>query len=440
MPSKSCVFDVYRVLQSAKYLIDKEKGSIMLSKIEMYIEKYKDHLFWTFMAGSYGCMAFLFSAQALRIKGKYLSDLDVHLSHAIESSGSGYSLESTLTVLIYRIFGKNATACMIGFSLLLALMVVLTPLAVASLLSFLDRTEKGTPLGVTRNRFIGLFSIYIAPLMIPVVWFWFYNNNCNINAWHNSTYMEMRLFSVMALCLYFVIQEGLLNGKNIRLTYWSAFAACLFAATWFKPSYFVGFAPVMVIWLLIDLVKSRGDLTKIRNLFFFGCACIPAGLMVILQYWKLYGSREDVSVVLNTAQDSLRNNIRTGLFLILPVIIFLYNRKKVVSEYKKGNRAYVQIMVLWVIEWLYGRIFTEEGRTGGNFGWGVRMANYLVVAVCVRLFWINLLDVLQKRKDGQALTKAECIYVIGIGAVLLWEMVCGSFYFLWLLTGRSYWM
>ena len=250
----------------------------------------------------------------------------------------------------------------------------------------------------------------------------------------------MRLFSVMALCLYFVIQEGLLNGKNIRLTYWSAFAACLFAATWFKPSYFVGFAPVMVIWLLIDLVKSRGDLTKIRNLFFFGCACIPAGLMVILQYWKLYGSREDVSVVLNTAQDSLRNNIRTGLFLILPVIIFLYNRKKVVSEYKKGNRAYVQIMVLWVIEWLYGRIFTEEGRTGGNFGWGVRMANYLVVAVCVRLFWINLLDVLQKRKDGQALTKAECIYVIGIGAVLLWEMVCGSFYFLWLLTGRSYWI
>ena len=416
----------------------KVRNSFMLSKIENFLEKYKDKIFWTLLVCAYVLAAILFCAQSFRFKGLYLSDLDLHINSALRNGGSGYSMESTLVALIYWLTGKNAVACKIIFPFVLAFVILMTPLAVASLHSFLDRTEEGTSLGVSRNRYVGLFSIYIGPLVLPFIWFWFNTNNYNINAWHNSTFLEMRLFSVISLCLYFVIQADLRKGKRIRPSFWLMFTACMFVSTWFKPSFFVGFAPVIAIWILIDMLQSHGKLDKIKDQFLLGCTCIPSGLMVIMQYWKLYGSRENISVVISSEMDDVNDNIRILLFLILPVIIFLFNRKKVISEYKNGNRAYVQIIAMWLFNLLYTKMFVEIEKKKKNIGWGVRLANYIVVIIYLRLFWINLLDLRKKIKEGQTVTTAERVYAIGVGAVLAWEMICGLFYFFWVLIGQGY--
>ena len=302
---------------------------------------------------------YLFWAQSIELNGKYRSDLSIHITRALASGGTGYSLEGKFTVFFTRLFNGST----IGFAVFLAVVVTITPFAVELFLSEMDRLDRDVKTGSIRNRYIGLWSIFAAPLVIPYIWFWFYRNTMSINAWHNSTSMEMRLVSVLAMAFYLRIQAKVNLEGYIRFRDWLLLAITLFISTWFKPSFFIGFAPVMAIWLLYDLLGHRTDIDYLKKLFFFGCAAVPAGCMVILQYWKLYGSRDDVSLSINGDQDHTLYAIRVGLFLIIPIVVLIYNRKKIVKDYRDGNRAYIQIWMIWILEIMYHQLLTEVGRT-----------------------------------------------------------------------------
>lgn len=381
-------------------------------------------------------MGFLFYMQSDPEPGCYKSDFKVHIQSALGNGGSGYSLEGLLVILLDRVCDGST----IGISLLLSLFVVLTVLAVGALLGEIDRDDPLSRLGRERGNWIGLWSVFAAPLVIPHFWFWFYKNAMNINAWHNSTYMEMRLFSVLSLVFFVRIQRSYLSEKGrTGAADYLAFSVTLLFSTWFKPSFFVGFAPMMAIWLLLDLISNRKRKGCFRQVVLFGLTVIPSCCILALQYWKLYGSRENTQVVISTA-DTMNNvyMIRLGLFLAIPLLILLYNRRKVISDYKNGNRLFVQVWVIWAFELLYHLIFAESGRSGGNFGWGVRIGNYLVAVLCVRLFWCNVLQYMEKKKSGLAIMFHEKLYLLAIAGALLWELACGLLYFVWLLTGRHY--
>lgn len=391
-------------------------------------------IYMSFSLVAFAMMTYLFWAQSIELNGKYASDLYTHITRALASGGTGYSLEGKFVVFFDRLFNGST----IGFAAFLSFIVISTPFAVGLFLSEIDRLDKDIKVGSIRNHYVGLWSIFTAPLVIPYIWFWFYSNTMNINAWHNSTSMEMRLFSVLAAALYLRIQSKVNSEGDIRLRDWLLLAVTLFISTWFKPSFFIGFAPVMAIWLLHDLLSHRTDIDYIKKLFFFGCAVLPAGCMVILQYWKLYGSRDDVKLSINGDEDHILYAIRVGLFLIIPIIVYIHNRKKIGKDYRDGNRAYVQIWMIWVLEIVYHQLLTEVGRSGGNFGWGVRIGNYLVMIVSVRLFWQNALQAKQNKLNGMTLRKKDILYLSTVGFLLIWEFGCGIYYFLHILVGGSY--
>lgn len=380
-------------------------------------------------------MTFLFWAQSVEYNGDYTSDMKSHITKPLANGGHGYSLEGKFVVLFDRLTHGST----IGFAAFLALLVILTPLAVRFLLCQFDQMDSaGTPLGKIRNQYIGLWSIFTAPIVIPGVWFWFYKNTMNINAWHNSTSMEMRLFSVLALAVYFKIQSDMRMRGGLRITDWFILSMTLFLSTWFKPSFFVGFAPVMLMCLIVDFVSHRKDFNYIKRIFAFGCAALPASGMVILQYWKLYGSREDISLVLNKGQNHALYIFRLCIFLIIPLTVFIYNGKKIISDHRSGNTAYVQIWILWAIEVAYHFLLSEKGRSGGNFGWGVRIGNFLVAVVSFRLFWQNVLTMHEIKKQEGGLSKIDVIYGYIIGFLLVWEFIWGIYYYVHILTGARY--
>ena len=122
----------------------------------------------------------------------------------------------------------------------------------------------------------------------------------------------------------------------------------------------------------------------------------------------------------------------------MPLTISFYNRKKIVRDFKNGNRSYVQIWIIWLLEVLYHQVFAEVGRSGGNFGWGVRIGNYLVTLVSVRLFLCNAIESVNKKKNGEEIGAWNRSYLYIISFVMIWEFGCGIYYFCQLLTGRGY--
>lgn len=380
-------------------------------------------------------MVYLFWAQSIKLNGLYYSDFMGHITRAIRNGGSGYSLEGKIVVLLNNLTDGNT----VGISIVLAIMVIATPAAIAYMLSQVSQRDIRGDLSVKQKYWIGLWSIFTGPLVVPYLWNWFYKNTMNINAWHNSTYMEMRLFSVTALALYFRIQQYYLDqDKKIRFQDWLFLALSLLISTWFKPSFFIGFAPVMLLWLLIDFIRHRKEGRTIRKIVIFGLAAIPAGCMAILQYMKLYGFREDVSLAIKETQNVGLYLTRLGLFVLIPLIIYFFNRTTIKTEYKNGNRSYYQVLLLWAIEILMHFSLTEIGRNGGNFGWGARIGNFLLMVFSMRLFWLNIKHAWQARGRGSAIRTIERIYLWSVGILLTWQLGCGLYYYYLLMTGKDY--
>lgn len=98
----------------------------------------------------------------------------------------------------------------------------------------------------------------------------------------------------------------------------------------------------------------------------------------------------------------------------------------------------MQIWMIWVLELIYYLLFKEVGRVGDNFIWGIRMANYLIMIVSIRLFWQNVLQAKQKNLNGRILQKKDILYLATIGFLLIWELSCGIYYFVHLLVGSEY--
>lgn len=393
-------------------------------------------LYMIFSLMAFFLMTYLFWAQSIKLNEKYRSDLYTHITRALASGGRGYSLEGKLVVIFDKLFHGST----IGFAAFLSFIVIITPFAVGFFLAAMDCSDKDVKTGSIRNHYIGLWSIFAAPLVIPYIWYRFYKNTMNINTWHNSTSMEMRLFSILAMAFYLRIQSKVNSEGKIRVGDWLLLAASLLISTWFKPSFFIGFAPVMAIWLLHDLLSRRTDIDYIKKIVCLGCSALPAGVMVILQYWKLYGSREDVSISINRDSERTLFVISLGIFLIIPIIVFIYNRKKIAKDYRDGNRAYIQIWMIWFFEIIYHQLLAEVGRSGGNFGWGLKIANYLVMIVSVRLFWQNALQAKQNKLNGMMLRKKDILYLGTIGFLLIWEFGWGIYYFLYLLVGGNYYI
>ena len=379
-------------------------------------------------------MVYLFWAQSIKLNGQYQSDFMVHINRALQNGGTGYSLEGKLVVFLNQITNGST----IGISVFLAFVVVITPIAVAFLLSQID-FQDSVKLRKEQKCWIGLWSVFTGPLVIPYLWNWFYKNTMNINAWHNSTSMEMRLFSVLALAFYFRIQHYYMDHiKQIKPFDWLCFSLSLLISTWFKPSFFVGFAPTMLLWLIIDFCKNPKEGKTIGKLVLFGLAAIPAGCMAVLQYMKLYGFSEDVSLAIKETQDIGLYMTRLGLFIIVPLLIFIFNRKGIQRDYLNGNRSYYQVVLLWAIEILYHFTLTEVGREGGNFGWGARIGNYMLMIQSVRYFCIDIKKAWIKKKRGWIIQKHEKVYLGMVGILLLWQFSCGIYYYCLLMTGVYY--
>ena len=390
-------------------------------------------LYCAALAGVFASTAYLFYHQSI---GDFNSDLKSHIRIALREGS--YSLQKYIFRFLYSL-----TENTIPIVIFLSLVITITPFVVAWVFKVMDRTQGVASLNIWVYRWGGLFLILVGALVLPKIYPWFNFYTFTINCWHNQTTNEMRLVFLICLGLYYIIDKCYLKDEKFHWFLMLSYAFLLAADTWLKPSMFIGWAPVMAIWLLVDFFSNPKTGKNFFRMVMFALTVVPSLFIIWYQYVFLYVQDSEVGVGFYWDSDLQMQAIRTALFLFCPLVILSYNLRRIDRPENRWERRQLrQVIMLWLFEWLYSTCLNETGnRAGaGNFGWGIRIANFVVFMTAYRLLARNVAVLWERHKKGETIERADLLYSAIIILCWAWQLFCGLRYFRSLLLGGYYWV
>ena len=233
------------------------------------------------------------------------------------------------------------------------------------------------------------------------------------NLYHNSTYQTMKPFAVLSIIIFIKLFNKYYD-KTISILEWISFASCLFITTWFKPSFMFGFAPCMLVVMIIDFIKRKGK--NILNYIIFGTTTFPAILLMLWQKTQLFDQQNGLEFcffkvwMLNTKNPL----ICLILSILFPLVVLIFSYKDLLVDkiYQFGWLFAVVNISIFAFLCESGGRFAD-----GNLGWGAQIA----VGI---LFITSMYKFLYKIKN---ISKFKVVITSGI---LGMHIICGINYVL----------
>ncbi len=233
------------------------------------------------------------------------------------------------------------------------------------------------------------------------------------NLYHNSTYQAMKPFAVLSIIIFIKLFNKYYD-KTISILEWISFASCLFITTWFKPSFMFGFAPCMLVIMIMDFIKRKGK--NILNYIVFGTTTFPSLLLMLWQQKQLFDQQNGIEFGFLKVWMLHTKNPLIGLILSIsfPLVVLIFSYKDLLVDkiYQFGwFFAVVNISI-------FAFLCESGGRfEHGNLGWGAQFA----VGI---LFITSMYKFLHKIKN---ISK----FKVGItSAILGMHVLCGVNYIL----------
>lgn len=363
----------------------------------------------------------LFYYQAI---DKYYSDLFVHIDEAVNKTGESYSLVSIIYSFLYNKLGGIIPIC-----IFLSLINIATIIATKKLLElFIDKKD---------NHFLlWIYAIilnFIHPIILPFVangkgqWTVPYQV---ATVWHNSTYQCMKLFAVMCMHIYYIIQKNYL--EKIRVSHFIIFTALLTLTNFVKPNFILAFAPTLAFYLAIDFFKNLKNRKSIINIFLLGFGVLISLSVLLFQSTVLYGENSPTG----------NNGIEFGFMVVLqhfhkypilsifqsaafPFFIILTNFKTIIK-----NRMYSFSVVMYIIALLMYLFLNETGARiyHGNFNWTIAFAVMMLFTIALCTFHNT------KNKDR----KYKKLYLLCSYGLLSAHFIIGIIFFIRLNLGLTF--
>lgn len=255
-------------------------------------------------------------------------------------------------------------------------------------------------------------NIYM-PIHMPQLNVSPYLGMCGFNLYHNSTYQAMKPFAVLSIITFIKLFNKYYD-KTISILEWISFASCLFITTWFKPSFMFGFAPCMLVVMIIDFIKRKGK--NILNYIIFGTTTFPAILLMLWQKTQLFDQQSGIAFCFFKVWRLYTKNPLIGLILSIsfPLVVLIFSYKDLLVDkiYKFS----------WLFAFVNISIFAFLCESGGRFehgnlGWGAHFA----VGI---LFITSMYKFLQKIKNMSILK------IVITSAILGMHVFCGVNYIL----------
>jgi len=359
------------------------------------------------------------AVQSLDYDNRYFqSDLPYHISMIVDD-GWYYSFTAYAYQVLYLLAGKSTWL----IAVLLAVVSVATVLLTEKLIQALSGRKE-------RNSFT-LGGALMLNLVMPFFLEWAgryrYVSYQSGNLWHNSTYLCMRLFALASILLYLKIEEN--YREKIHPGQWISFMVLLVLTTGIKPSFLTVFAPAMALKLLWDLFHK----VPFKQIFVFGCAVLPACGVVLWQNMVLFGEDTGQGFAWNPwftfSLHADRPKAAVLCSLAFPLMVAVFSIKELIKD-----KRYFFAWMAAGIGFLEALLLAETGSRSndGNFLWGYCFAIfYLFVLSFVK--WIELW------KKDQYVRMYKVLFCIA-GAVFLYQLYCGVYFFIRLLDGETYFM
>ena len=363
--------------------------------------------------------AILYYRQSIQYGGEYYSDLVAH----IRSGGDGkssYSIAYKILGVLYDITDNTKL-----IAIYLSVVSLLTVWATYEILKFFVKMQKI----YIANSLLHICSIlccFAMSINIPYIYPNAYIGTITGQAWHNSTYLQMKLLGIFIIFLYFKMRETYM--ESISISQAIVFIGSLIFINMIKPNFILAFAPMMAICLAIDLFTAKTPLRKrFRQIILFGSCVLPSLIVLLVQNQILYKGNSDGGIAIDIGYSFLRTGnpyAKILLGLAFPLIVLIFNYKDLIYD-----KIYGSVWLMWIISFVEYGVFIETGKrqNHGNFAWGMIFCTFL-------LFVISIYKLICNRDQK----KNNITYYYISLFILVLHVLSGMYYFLHLLRGGTY--
>lgn len=370
---------------------------------------------WVYCIGVFFASWILFYRQSIWHEGGYPSDLVVHLS-VVHSKGFGYSLNSILFKCAYKLIPSYKFVTCV-----LAIVVVGTILLTVMLINDLTKTK----LNIWTVLVAGT-SVFIASVYVPYLYPFIYIRSYATQPWHNSTYLTMRLMGIVVLAIYFKIEEHYL--EKITWKEWLGFTLLLSLTNYAKPNFLLGFAPMVLCFLICDFIKTRGKTVKQQLLM--GVAVLASFIVLFYQSQALYDTSEKNGIAVSLDRiNEIYEFPQTGLRIIMgfafAICVFITMKRKKIEIPKYLTAGWIFAFFCYFFRTYFKETGARENH--GNFSWQMYMGGF-VVAI------LSFAAIYKAYHEEKVTLKNFCVCM----CVYFLQIMSGLFYFYKLIMGESY--
>lgn len=373
------------------------------------------------------CCLILFYRQSVEYGGKYESDLILHIEFGLTGKDN-YSIVYILYGLLYRIFDNTWM-----IALFLAVVTVLTVKVTSYVFEFLFKTQK-TEISTFGLNILAFVSTFVMSIYIPYIYEFSYYGTLSGQAWHNSTYLLMRILGLLILVLYLKLDSVYLSeGLDKRSAL--LFTVMLIVINAVKPNFFLAFAPFMAIRLFIDLLSSKVDIkVRFKRIIIFGCCVLPSVFVLLIQNQIIYGGDNGNGIAIEIGYTISKVGhpvFKVFVGLAFPLLVLIKDHKDIIRD-----RIYGSMWGIWTTAFLEYVFLVETGfrKNHENFAWGMMFGTYILFIVSIYKF---ICDHMNARAKG-CVSMKDRAYIIAGYILLLCHVVSGIFYFGHLLLGGRY--
>ena len=354
-----------------------------------------------------------------------VSDLVQHLEEALNREV--YTAAYFLLPPAYALAGKWGVAMLVS------------AFQVGALAVFAWGLSTAVPQLSTSARWLLSLVVNLAQAAwIPNGGYW-YLGTINGTIYHNTTYIMMAPFALLAILCFYRAWEGMHSRLDAKR--WLLYTVLLTISTAFKANFVFAFAPALLILLIVDLVRTRG--TNLKREILMGCSVLPSIALCLLESVVLFGGEGDGLVFIFAADpEQIRNTsflwgwfneasrlgmIRSLLF-VGAVALLLGRHAWLHFRYRVSFLTFCVAMTetLFIVE-------SGERAGYGNLWWGP--------FVC---YWVFLLESFAAfLREALAWMEGKRANLLGVrlvicGIALLWQVISGVCFLILLLQGNPY--
>ena len=405
----------------------------------------------------YGLSAcYLYYRQTLWTGGAvFESDLPVHIRMVIVD-GWYYSLTALVYKLLYFLPDGNLAIAIFLAGCTMASVYATTVLLQVLRGFFANEAKEELQLFMNVRRqnlylFGGLALNFVMPCYVTGFSDGRYIGMQSASIWHNSTYIVMKPLAVVCVILYLNLLSKI--QEHFQAKELLTFAGMLALTTAVKPSFLTVFAPVMLVFLLIDLIRG----VPFGRLFVFGCCVLPSLVVILIQNAILFGGSTGEGWMIAPGavlrQHSGYPAVAAALSVFFPLLVALFHWKD--TRYRVVQFAYLMGMVGFAELFL----FSETGKRAqdGNFMWGYSFSLLLVFTMALLTWWKSLKQLIglvvgkpvggrdsfeaKAKVPGQSIQAWTLAGEVIITTIVLgYHLYCGVLFYGRLLQGVSYYM